>query len=72
LRNRDYVVTGERISIDDPAGTIEITLASEKTRTIASLTLPVTDIEIVFKGLLTAQVEAFMKSFDLSYQKGGG
>ena len=72
LRDRGYTVSGGRISVEDPDGMIDITLSGEKTRSIASLKLPVTDIEFVFKGFTQDQVDAFMKSFDLSYQKGGG
>ena len=72
LRNRNFTVSGERIVIDDPAGMVEISLSPEKIKQIAALSLPVTVIEFVFRGFLPDQVESFMTSFDLSYQKGGG
>ena len=72
LKNHEYTITGTVIYINDPAGSIEITLAPEKTRNIASLCLPVTDIEYAFIGLTPNQAESFMKTFALSYQKGGG
>ncbi|HEY5717866.1 MAG TPA: hypothetical protein VIS52_05175 [Motiliproteus sp.] len=51
---------------------ISILLQPLPPRRIASLTLPVTQVELQFEGLNTAQVSQFLQRFDLYYHKGGG
>ena len=62
----------KRIAIQCRQQTIEIRLSPQGLRTIASLRLPVTQVEIILCGYTKEAVDKFIRRFDLAYQKGGG
>lgn len=72
LGHSHYRVDGERISIDDPAGPIEIFLRTGAERRIALLRLPVTRVEFRFDRFPAADRERFMARFERYFQRGGG
>ena len=43
-----------------------------RTRQIARLSVPVTDVRLEFSGDTDAEAEAALKLFDRMFQKGGG
>jgi hypothetical protein len=63
---------GSRISIAQPDGRVEILLSSERTRRIASLSLPVTNVTLSFDGFSEEAIERFMSRFHLYFRRGGG
>lgn len=69
---RPYTVAGNRIIVDAEPGSVEIEYSGEQQRRIASLVLPVTHLHLRFRGATPEAAAAFMKRFDLSFQRGGG
>lgn len=67
-----FVKSGNNILIRLEDRYIEITLARESVRKVASLTLPVTNVTLEFKNFQQEEIQDFMARFDLAYQKGGG
>ena len=63
--NRVYLV-----QCDDR--TARIQLSAERVRTIASISLPITDVEILFENFTEQEYEAFMARFRKYLQRGGG
>lgn len=72
IPGKPYINTGDRIIIRENSKSIEITLARESSRTIASLTLPVTNIAMKINGYSEGEINQLLRYFDLAYQKGGG
>ncbi len=72
LVRRDYVVEGGQVRVRLGEGSLVITLGSERTRRIASLRLPVTDVGFAFEGVEEAARASFMRRFDLGFRRGGG
>jgi hypothetical protein len=73
LEGRAHRVKGSEIVVEEGDGTIQITLAEERTRRLGPfLETPVTDVSIRFDGISAAAAEAFLTRFRLHYQRGGG
>jgi hypothetical protein len=70
--NYQYTIQGASVDIQLEEGRLEIELSQEGRRRIASLTLPETRLEFRFSGATEDQKTAFLKRFDLAYQRGGG
>jgi len=51
---------------------LTLDLGPERERRIGALRLPVTDVQFRFSGFDQAGFEAFIKRFDLAFQRGGG
>ncbi|MFQ5784442.1 MAG: hypothetical protein ACE5H8_06425 [Alphaproteobacteria bacterium] len=68
----DYRIEGDRIRLGDADRHLDITLAAEGVRRIASITLPVTRVTLAFHGYAPAEVAATLERFDLYYRRGGG
>lgn len=51
---------------------LEIALGTERQRTLGALKLPVTDVRLRFSGFSETEFEAFLRRFDMAYQRGGG
>jgi hypothetical protein len=51
---------------------MEIVLGPERQRRLGMLALPVTDVRLRLSGFEQDQLQAFLKRFDLAYQRGGG
>ena len=47
-------------------------VSPQRQRRIASLCLPMVDIELVFNNLDAAELAAFLQRFDTAFHKGGG
>ncbi len=61
-----------RLTIKTTAGRVTITLAPETTRQLGLLEFPVTTVTMEFHDCNPSEQEAFLKRFDLAYQRGGG
>jgi hypothetical protein len=73
LGGRPYVLReGTRVEVDGPEGRIVIRLGPQRERRIAALCLPVTRVEIELDGYSEAAVAAFIREFDMHFQRGGG
>ena len=70
--NYEILPGNSEILIYHPHGKINIKLSPETTRSIGSLRLPVTEVEITFSHLSQQEATKFLNRFDLYYQKGGG
>ena len=69
---RPYQTDGNVIQIIEQQKKIEIRLAPETQRRIASLNLPNTMVEFRFEGHGAEEVRHFMENFDRCFQRGGG
>jgi len=65
-------IDGPRILLTRDRHRVEINLGQEGERRIGSLRLPQTDVELRFFGFDDDTRRAFLKRFDLAYQRGGG
>ena len=72
LGTGDYKKIGAKVTRIDGDKRLEITLGPERTRQIARLSVPVTDVRLEFSGYTEAEAEAALKLFDKMFQKGGG
>ena len=72
LEYRDYTVVGDHVQIPLGDRVVAIELGAQRARTIASLTLPYTEVSFEFDGFTDAELEQFMHRFDLTFQRGGG
>ena len=72
LGTGDYKKTGAKVTRIDGARRLEITLGPERTRQIAQMAIPVTDVRLEFSGYTEAEAEDALKLFDRMFQKGGG
>ncbi len=67
-----YRKIGAKVTHTDGDKRLEITLGPERTRRIAQLSVPVTDVTLEFSGYTDAEASAALKLFDRMFQKGGG
>lgn len=67
-----YKKTSAKVTLMDGGKRLEITLGPERTRKIAQLSVPVTDVTLEFSGYTGAEAEAALKLFERMFQKGGG
>ncbi len=72
LGTGDFRKTGAKVTHLDGERRLEITLGPERTRRIAQIAIPVTDVRLEFSGYTDAEAEAALKLFDRMFQKGGG
>ncbi len=72
LGTRAYRKIGAKVTHIDGDKRLEITLGPERTRRIAQLSVPVTDVTLEFSGYTEAEAAAALKLFDRMFQKGGG
>ncbi len=72
LGSGDYEIAGNRIRFGDAARYLEIELSPEGERRIALLTLPVTQVSLVFHGYGEAEIAKALDRFDLYFRRGGG
>lgn len=63
---------GSRVTIDYGERSVVIELGPERTRRIALLALPYTEVRFAFVGFANDQREQFMQRFDLYFRRGGG
>ena len=72
LGTKAYRKIGAKVTRIDGDKRLEITLGPERTRKIAQLSVPATDVRLEFSGYTDAEAEAALKLFDKMFQKGGG
>ena len=70
-----YHIDENRITIEPIAekGSLTITLGAEGERRItAIMVLPRMQVDFSFSGIAQAEVDRFLKNFDMYYRRGGG
>lgn len=67
-----YQVRGNTVVHEHEGKRITFTLGPEMQRKIASITLPVTRVEVSLEGFSEPEQEEFMERFDLRFRRGGG
>ena len=72
LGTGDYRKIGAKVTHLDGEKRLEITLGPERTRQIAQLSVPATDVRLEFSGYTDAEASEALKLFDRMFQKGGG
>jgi hypothetical protein len=65
-------IEGSRILVEDAPRLLEISLSPQSPRSMGALVLPQTDVSLRFEGFTTEAVDAFLRRFDLAFQRGGG
>ncbi|MCY4211479.1 MAG: hypothetical protein OXE97_10630 [Gammaproteobacteria bacterium] len=61
-----------RLTVKTASGRLTITLAPQTTRKLGLLEFPVTTVTMEFHDFNPSDQAAFLKRFDLAYQRGGG
>ncbi|MBI2978787.1 MAG: MoaD/ThiS family protein [Rhodospirillales bacterium] len=64
--------TGNRVVVEEKGRRLDIGLGPERTRQIAGLKVPATDVTLSFTGYDKTQIAAALRLFERAYQKGGG
>ena len=72
LRDVDFKITNNEISMPYADGNILIKPGVEYQRKIASLVLPVLHVEFSFSNISSEVIKQFYEDFDRAYQRGGG
>jgi sulfur-carrier protein len=72
LDARPFKRTGNRIVLEDKGRRLDIGLGTERTRQVAGLKLPATDVSLAFTGYDKTEIAAALRLFERTYQKGGG
>ena len=67
VNRRDNMLT-----VKTASGRLTITLAPQTTRKLGLLEFPVTTVTMEFHDFNPSDQAAFLKRFDLAYQRGGG
>ena len=68
----EHDTAGSRMLLSRNGLRVEIRLGAQRERRIGSLCLPQTEVELRFVGLDEDARRAFLRRFDLAYQRGGG
>ncbi len=71
-RGAPFEVTGNLVTIQTGAGTVQIRFIEAPPRRLGLLSLPVLRVSILFLGLHAAERAEFLRQFDLFTQRGGG
>jgi len=72
LDGAPFKKTGNRVVAEDKGKRLEISLGPERTRQIAGLKVPATDVTLAFTGYDRTEVATALRLFERSFQKGGG
>lgn len=67
-----YTVEGNAVTAKWSGGTVEIALSPEGKRSFGPIPLPVTHVEMLFRGLGEEKARDFLARFDNYYRRGGG
>lgn len=67
-----YTIDSRMICVETADGKARILISPQPPRLIASLTLPVLNVEIDIGNLSKEAATAFLKRFDQTFQRGGG
>jgi alkyl hydroperoxide reductase subunit AhpF len=72
LAGYQFKISGQSIQVKLATGYVNIQLMPETSWSIGALQLPATQVEITLKGCNEDEADAWLKKFDLTFQKGGG
>ena len=72
LKNRQYQQQGNTVLVEDDNRRLTIQLGEQRSRRIALLELPVTTVTVEFDNYSEAEIAAFKRHFDRTFQRGGG
>jgi hypothetical protein len=81
FRRLAYLLPGARqVRLGEMSATCEqadgqrwqITLSNARTRSLASLNLPIADVEIEMSGYSVSEIQHFLEQFHLVFRRGGG
>jgi hypothetical protein len=81
FRRLAYLLPGaQQVRLDEMSATCEqtdgrrwrITLSSPRLRRLASLNLPISDVEIEMAGYSALEIQHFLERFHLVFRRGGG
>jgi len=72
INGASHQVQGNRIVVQLNPGELVVEIGAQQYRKIASISLPYLQVSFSFEGVKQEDVEAFLKYFDLRYQRGGG
>jgi hypothetical protein len=72
LKGFDYRIDDAVVTAHRDEHRVTFKLGAERERRIASLTLPVTDVEIDLDGFEDEDAQAFIARFETVYRRGGG
>lgn len=67
-----HSIEGNTVTATWSGGTVKIILSPEGTRSFGPIPLPVTGVEIMFRGLSEEKARDFIARFDNYYRRGGG
>ena len=67
-----WQVIDDIVTLDHPMGPVTIYLEPERLRKIALISLPVTTLRFEFATDDQSDVDAFIKTFDTHFRRGGG
>ena len=67
-----YRIDGTQVLIEESTRRIEIRLGPERKSRLGSLTLPRTQVRLIFGGFSDEERVAFLERFDRAFQRGGG
>ena len=60
------------ISISDGLRQVKIKLGPENVKKLGALKMPVTEVEFIFTGFSSTELDEFWRLFDLCFRRGGG
>lgn len=72
LADYDYRIENSVVFAQRDSLKITFRLGKQRERCIGSLTLPVTDMEIILEGFEDENAQAFITRFETVYRRGGG
>lgn len=72
LRDAPHERDALGVSLDCGPGRLRISLAPEGRRTLGTVALPLTRVELRFTGCTQSRVNAFLADFDTRFRRGGG
>lgn len=72
LEHSGYRTQGNRVVHEHDGKRVTFTLGPERQRKIASITLPVTLVEVALEGFSHSEQTEFMERFELRFRRGGG
>ena len=72
LEGQPFKKAGNRVVVEAEGKRLDIGLGPERTRQIAGLKMPATDVTLKFTGYDKTGIAAALRLFERAYQKGGG
>lgn len=72
LDEQPFKKTGNRVVLENKGQRLDISLGPERTRQIAGLKVPATDVTLAFSGYDKTEIAATLRLFERAFQRGGG